>query len=53
MQYDKTEPVGLDQSLRNVAVESWGPFVLMVTAIGLAAYGLFSFVEARWRRVFD
>ena len=53
VQYDKTEPVGLDQSLRNVAVEAWGPFVLMVTAIGLAAYGLFSFVEARWRRMFD
>jgi hypothetical protein len=52
VQYDKTEPVGLDQSLRNVAVESWGPFVLMVTAIGLVAYGLFSFVEARYRRMF-
>jgi hypothetical protein len=53
VQYDKTEPVGLDQSLRNVAVEPWGPFLLTVTAIGLAAYGLFSFVEARWSRVLD
>jgi hypothetical protein len=52
VQYDKSEPVGLDQSLRNVAVEPWGPFVLIVTAIGLAAYGLFSFVEARWRRMY-
>ena len=33
-------------------IESWGPFLLIVTAIGLAAYGLFSFVEARWRRMY-
>ena len=32
-------------------IESWGPLLLIVTAIGLAAYGLFSFVEARWRRM--
>ena len=53
IEFDKSEPVGLDQSLRNVAIESWGPLLLSVTAIGLAAYGLFSFVEARWRRVVD
>jgi hypothetical protein len=53
IEFDKSEPVGLDQSLRNVAIESWGPLLLSVTAIGLAAYGLLSFVEARWRRVVD
>ncbi len=53
IEFDKSEPVGLDQSLRDVAIESWGPLLLSVTAIGLAAYGLFSFVEARWRRVVD
>ena len=53
VQFDPNEPVGLDESLRRVAQESWGPLVLVVTAIGLAGYGLFSFVEARWRRVFE
>jgi Domain of Unknown Function (DUF1206) len=42
---------GLDQTLRAVAVEPFGEALLLAVAVGLAAYGLFSFVEARFRRV--
>lgn len=42
---------GLDQSLRAVAVEPFGEALLLAVAVGLAAYGLYSFVEARFRRV--
>ena len=42
---------GLDQTLRAVAVEPFGEALLLAVAVGLAAYGLYSFVEARFRRV--
>ncbi len=42
---------GLDQSLRAVAVQPFGEALLLAVAVGLAAYGLYSFVEARFRRV--
>jgi Domain of Unknown Function (DUF1206) len=42
---------GLDQTLRTVAVEPFGTALLLAVAVGLAAYGLYSFVEARFRRV--
>ena len=42
---------GLDQTLRTVAVEPFGEALLLAIAVGLAAYGLYSFVEARFRRV--
>jgi hypothetical protein len=30
-----------------------GPAVLLATAAGLCLYGIFSFVEARYRRILD
>ena len=51
VRYDPNEPVGLDQSLRTLVDESWGPFLLVLTAIGLVGYGLFSFIEARYREL--
>lgn len=42
---------GLDQALRTVAAEPFGKALLLAVAIGLAAYGLYSFVEVRFRRV--
>jgi hypothetical protein len=42
---------GLDQSLRTVAHAPFGQALLLVVAVGLAAYGLYSFVEMRFRRV--
>jgi hypothetical protein len=42
---------GLDQTLRTVATEPFGTALLLAVAVGLVAYGLYSFVEMRFRRV--
>jgi hypothetical protein len=42
---------GLDQTLRTVAHAPFGRVLLVLVAAGLAAYGLYSFVEMRYRRV--
>ena len=42
---------GLDQTLRTVAHAPFGPLLLLIVAAGLVAYGLYSFVEMRYRRV--
>jgi Domain of Unknown Function (DUF1206) len=42
---------GLDQTLRTVAHAPFGHVLLLLVAAGLAAYGLYSFVEMRFRRV--
>ncbi len=49
--YDPDEAKGLDAALQEVAGETWGQVVLTLVAIGLLAYGVFAFVEARYRRV--
>lgn len=42
---------GLDGALKELAHQPFGPVLLAIVAIGLIAYGLFSFVEARYRRI--
>lgn len=42
---------GLDQTLRTVAHAPFGPVLLLIVTAGLVAYGLYSFVEMRYRRV--
>lgn len=49
--YDPQKARGLDGALRELAGQSWGPYVLTAVALGFAAYGLFGFVEARYRKV--
>jgi hypothetical protein len=50
-QYDPQETVGLDGALAKLARADYGPWLLGLTAAGLIAYGLYCFVEARWRDV--
>lgn len=50
-QYDPSEAVGVDGALRRLADRAWGTWLLVAVALGLLAYGLYSFVEARYRRV--
>jgi hypothetical protein len=50
-QYDPNEAVGLDGALSKLAQADYGPVLLALTAAGLLAYGLFCFVEARYREV--
>jgi uncharacterized protein DUF1206 len=50
-QYDPAEAIGLDEALQKLAGEAYGPFLLGAAAFGLAAYGLFCIVQARYRDV--
>ncbi|ULE34067.1 DUF1206 domain-containing protein [Mycobacterium sp. IDR2000157661] len=49
--YDPNNVKGLSGLLSDLAGQSWGQVVLWVIAVGLFAYGLFSFAEARYRPV--
>jgi hypothetical protein len=42
---------GIDASLRALAATPAGPWLLVLIAIGLIMFGVFSWCEARWRRV--
>jgi hypothetical protein len=48
---DPQQARGLDGALDALAQQHWGGPLLGVVACGLAAYGLFMFVEARYRRM--
>jgi Domain of Unknown Function (DUF1206) len=50
-EYDPDEAVGLDGALQKLAGESYGTFLLGAVALGLAAYGGFCLVQARYRDV--
>jgi hypothetical protein len=49
--FDPNDAVGLDNSLRELAHGAIGRPLLYVAALGLLAFGLYSFVEARYRQV--
>src|SRR5690606_27751468 len=49
-QHDPGEVRSLDEALRSVAETSAGTVVLLLVAVGLAAYGLYSMMAARCRR---
>lgn len=44
------EAGGLDTALRTLGEENFGAFLLTVIAVGLVAYGVYSFARARWTR---
>ncbi|MGD0068562.1 MAG: DUF1206 domain-containing protein [Streptosporangiaceae bacterium] len=45
-------PPGSRRALRTVAGEPFGPVLLILVALGLIAFGLLSFFEAKWRRTY-
>lgn len=49
--YDPSQAKGLDAALAEVAQQPWGRIVLVLVALGLGAYALFTFIEVRYRRV--
>jgi hypothetical protein len=49
--FDPHKAVGLDGALRELANNSYGPFLLGIVAAGLIGFALFSTAEARFRRV--
>jgi Domain of Unknown Function (DUF1206) len=51
VRFSPSKAEGIDGSLRVFAHTPLGPFLLILVALGLVAFGLFSWCEARWRRV--
>ncbi len=49
--YDSSEAKGLDGALQLLIRQSYGKWLLGLVALGLAAYGLYMLVEARFRRI--
>jgi hypothetical protein len=50
-EFDAGETRSLDGALREVAAQPYGTFLLCTVAVGLGAYGLYSFAQARYRDV--
>jgi hypothetical protein len=53
LRYDPQQPVGLDESLHAMVATSYGPFLLIAVGIGLAAFGAYQVMLARFREVLD
>jgi hypothetical protein len=51
VKFSPSKAEGIDGSLRAFAHTPLGPFLLILVALGLVAFGLFSWCEARCRRV--
>lgn len=53
VRYDPNEAVGVDGALKRLADRPHGPWLLGVVAVGLFMFGVYSFVEARYRRLLE
>lgn len=51
LQHNPSDAKGLDTALQVLLQQPFGPFLLAIVALGLIAYGAYSFVEARYRRI--
>jgi Domain of Unknown Function (DUF1206) len=51
LSHNPKDAKGLDSALQTLLHQPFGPVLLAIVAIGLACYGVYSFVEARYRRV--
>ena len=50
-QADPDKAQGLDGALKTVKDQAFGPFLLTLVAVGIAAYGVYSFARSRYARV--
>jgi hypothetical protein len=48
--YNAARAKGVDGVLRSFAQTAFGPWILILIALGLIAFGVLSFLEAKWRR---
>jgi hypothetical protein len=51
IRFNPAQASGLDAALKSLASQSFGPYLLIVVALGLACYGVFCFFDARYHRV--
>ncbi|MBV9259656.1 MAG: DUF1206 domain-containing protein [Ktedonobacteraceae bacterium] len=51
VQHNPNDAKGLDSALQVLLHQPFGPFLLAIVALGLFSYGIYSFVEVRYRRM--
>ncbi|MCI4065359.1 DUF1206 domain-containing protein [Micromonospora sp. R77] len=51
VKYDPEKARGLDAALRTMRDQPWGPVILALMALGIAAFGVYCFLQSRYRRV--
>ncbi len=51
LRYDSSRARGLGGALETLARQPAGPWLLGIVAVGLVAYGAYSFLQARYRRI--
>ncbi|WP_246393795.1 DUF1206 domain-containing protein [Pseudonocardia pini] len=51
IRFDPAQANGLDSALKALAAQPFGVVLLAVVALGIAAYGVFCFFDARYHRV--
>jgi hypothetical protein len=51
VKFDPQQANGLDSALRTLGQQPFGMFLLIAVAIGIAAYGIFCFLDAKYHRV--
>lgn len=51
LQADPSKATGLDAAVKTMGQAPFGKFVLMVAALGIAAFGVYSFVRSRYGRM--
>jgi hypothetical protein len=49
--YDPEKARGLDAALKTLASQSYGPWLLALIALGIAAFGVYCFFQAKYRKV--
>lgn len=51
LRFDPSQARGLDGALETLAAQPYGPWLLAIVAIGLVAFGAYSILQARYRRI--
>ena len=51
LRYDPSQARGLGGALETLASQPYGPWLLGIVALGLVAYGAYSFLQARYRQI--
>jgi hypothetical protein len=49
--YDAGKARGLDGALKTLSAQSYGPWLLGLIALGIAAFGVYCFFQAKYRKV--
>ncbi len=50
VRFDPAQPVGLDAGLKTLAGQPYGPYLLLLLALGVACYGAYCLFDARYRK---